>query len=352
MPGLAAAAPSTPLTLRDAAAPSGVLMGAAARAGEVLAGDPLKDSAYAAILASQYGMLSPETALKWSVVHPARDTYNFTYGDELVAFAAAHGMKVRGHTLVWADANPAWLTTLAQGASSATMARILQDHITTVMSHYRGKVFAWDVVNEAVRDGAGSTGTELRDSIWFNQPGIGLSGTGYVEQAFRWAHDADPDALLFYNETGVESPGPKFDAMYNMLKDFVARRVPINGVGLQMHIQLTGEPTGDGLTTNIQRLAALGLQVHVTEMDVRLPVDAEGHATAGALAAEAGRYQEILHACLASPACKAFQTWGFTDRYSWIPDSFSGCGAALPFDAGYEAKPAVNVMINELAGQR
>jgi endo-1,4-beta-xylanase len=297
-------------------------------------------------------MLSPETALKWSAIHPARDVYDFRAGDELVAFAEAHDMQVRGHTLVWEDANPIWLTNLAKSASTSTMAQIVEEHITRVVRHYRGKVFAWDVVNEAFGDSVEGQGTALRDSLWFNQPGIGIPGTGYVEKAFRWAHEADPDALLFYNETGVESPGPKFEVMYGMLKDFRARGVPIAGVGLQMHVSATGDPTADGLAANLQRLAALGLQIHITEMDVRLPVDATGHASGAAHGAQAVRYLEILRACVANSACTAFQTWGFTDRYSWIPDSFPECGAALPFDAEYQPKAAANAMINELAAWR
>jgi endo-1,4-beta-xylanase len=297
-------------------------------------------------------MLSPEIALKWMGIHPARDVYDFRAGDELVAFADAHDMQVRGHTLVWADANPIWLTTLARTASASTMAQLLEEHITRVMTHYRGKVFAWDVVNEAISDSVEGQSTALRDSIWLNQPGIGLSGTGYVEKAFRWAHEADPDALLFYNEAGVESPGAKFEAMFEMLQDFRERGVPVAGVGLQMHVTSTGDPTADGLAANLERLAALGLQIHITEMDVRLPVDAMGRASSAALGAQALRYREILQACVANSACTAFQTWGFTDRYSWIPDSFPQCGAALPFDAEYQPKAAATAMINELAGWR
>src|SRR5205807_873953 len=116
------------------------------------------------------------------------------------------------------------------------------------------------VVNEAVSDSPTGTATDLRDSIWYNQPGIGLTGTGYIEQAFRWAHDADPNALLFYNDYSIEAPGRKFQAVYNMVKDFVSRGVPIHGVGLQMHLDTGGYPNSAGLAQNIQQLTALGLQ--------------------------------------------------------------------------------------------
>lgn len=335
-------------TLRQAGAQRSLLMGAAADASDANP-DPLKaDPSYASTLGTQYSMLEPENAMKWASIHPAQTTYNFQPGDELVAFAQAHQMLTRGHNLCWQAYNPAWVNTLAATATPATMSAVLQDHINTVVTHYQGQVFAWDVVNEAVSDSQPGTGTAMKDSIWYNQPGIGLTGTGYVEQALRWAHAADPSALLFYNDYNIEAPGAKFNAVYGMVKDFVTRGVPINGVGIQMHISTSGYPTSAGLTQNIQMLTALGLQVHITEMDVRIPVDSSGNATAADLQSQAATYQRILTVCLENPGCTAFQTWGFTDKHSWIPGSYPGFGAALPFDVSYQPKPAVASMLNAL----
>ncbi len=332
-------------TLRQAGSERALLMGAAADADEFGQSNRLAIPAYAATLGSQYSMLEAENAMKWNPIHPAQNSYNFEPGNKLVAFAQANQMQVRGHNLCWYSFNPAWVTNLAATATPATMSAVLQDHITTVVSHYKGQVFAWDVVNEAMADGGASA---CENSIWYNQPGIGLTGTGYIEQAFRWAHDADPNALLFYNDYSIESPGAKFTAVYNMVKDFVARGVPIHGVGLQMHLDANGSPSTAGLTQNIQMLTALGLQVHITEMDVRIPVDANGNASAANLQAEAQTYQRILTVCLQNPGCTAFQTWGFTDQYSWIPGSYPGFGAALPFDTNYQPKPAFSAMIDAL----
>jgi len=324
-------------------------MGSAATADEFSwVSDPLNNPAYAATLAAQYNMLSPENALKWPIVHPAQSAYNFEPADELVAFAQAHGMRIRGHNLCWYMDNPDWLTNFAQAASPFDMYQLLQKHITTVMSRYQGTIFAWDVVNEAVSDSATGIGTDLRDSLWYDQPGIGVTGTGYIEQAFRWAHAIDPNALLFYNDYGIEDSGPKFEAVYNMVQDFVSRGVPIQGVGFQMHIDPTGYPSSAGLTQNIRRIVALGLQVHITEMDVRLPVDANGNASAADLQAQAQTYQRILTVCLQTPGCTAFQTWEFSDAYSWIPRYFPGYGAALPFDGNYQPKPAFDAMMTTL----
>jgi endo-1,4-beta-xylanase len=222
---LLAFAASAPPSLRDAANASGVLVGTAVRP------SLLSEAAYSATLSREFNMVEPEDAMKWWMVRPTAERFDFAKGDEIVRFSEAHGMKVRGHCLVWDHNNPKWL---AEGHfSPAQLSRLLQEHITTVMKHYSGRVFAWDVVNEALDE----NGT-AKDSIWYNQPGIGLAnqGTAYVEQAFRWARDADPKALLFYNENGGEGLNRKSDAIYAMLKDFKTRGVPIDGVGLQMHI--------------------------------------------------------------------------------------------------------------------
>ncbi len=335
-------------TLRQAGSQRALLIGAAADSSEANP-DPLTtDPLYASTLGTQYSMVEPENNMKWAAIHPLQNTYNFAPGDELVTFAHAHQMQVRGHNLCWEVYNPAWVNTLAQTATAATMSATLQNHITTVMAHYKGQIFAWDVVNEAVSDSQTGTGTAMKDSIWYDQPGIGLTGTGYVEQAFRWARAADPNALLFYNDYNIEAPGAKFNAVYAMAKDFVTRGVPINGIGIQMHIDTSGYPSSTGLAQNIQQLTALGLQVHITEMDVRIPVDSSGNATGANLQAQAATYHRILTVCLQNPGCTAFQTWGFTDKHSWIPGSYPGFGAALPFDGNYQPKPAFTSLVNTL----
>ena len=216
---------SAPQTLREAARPTGVLIGAAVRP------SLFSEASYAATLAGEFNMVEPEDAMKWSTIRHDSATFDFREGDEVVRFAQAHDMKVRGHCLVWDHDNPDWLA--QSHFTPAQLSHLLQEHITTVMKHYAGHVFAWDVVNEALDENG-----HLRDSPWFNQPGIGLAdkGSAYIEQAFRWAHEADPQALLFYNDNGAEGLNTKSDAIYAMVKDFRHRGVPIDGVGLQMHI--------------------------------------------------------------------------------------------------------------------
>ena len=194
----------------------------------------------------------------------------------------------------------------------------------------------------------------LRDSPWYNQPGIGLAekGSAYIEQAFRWAHEADPKALLFYNDNGGEGLNKKSDAIYAMVKDFRQRGVPIDGVGLQMHISQLDLDTAS-IASNIARLTALGVQVHITELDVSLPIAPDGTVAKDDLAKQAEIYRAIVRACLQSPGCTAIQTWGFTDKYSWIGShSHHTRGAALPFDRSYKPKPAYDAILGALSDKK
>jgi endo-1,4-beta-xylanase len=289
---------------------------------------------YNEILAREFNMVTPEVSMKFDATEPARNLYTFNEGDTLVAFAKMHNMQVRGHNLVWYKALPSWLT-------SGTFSRdeligILRDHILTEVSHYRGQVDIWDVVNEAIND----DGT-LQDSIWLR--GI---GPDYIDMAFRWAHEANPEALLFYNDYGGEGLGQKSDAIYNLVKGMIQRGVPINGVGLEMHVSLDAYPHPEDVLANIKRLAALGLEVQITEMDVKIQDDARP--MQARLDAEAQIYHDMLNACLTVKQCTAFVMWGFTDRYSWIPDATGHPDAPLIFDSAYRPKPAFFALVNVL----
>ncbi|HYG79719.1 MAG TPA: endo-1,4-beta-xylanase [Pyrinomonadaceae bacterium] len=329
--------------LRREADRAGVLVGAAV--------DPRRfdEAEYASTLAREFNMVEAENVMKWGTIRPDRATFNFGPGDEVVAFGRRHGMKVRGHTLLWSEYNPAWL--INGNFTPEQLNTILREHITKVMKHYAGKVFAWDVVNESfLADGT------VEPSVWYDSPGIGFKGKGtaYIEQAFRWARRADPKALLFYNDYDTEAINAKSDAVYEMVKDFRRRGVPIDGVGIQAHIFKLDPKEFESVRANIARLAALGLQVHITEMDVALNVDAEGRLLDQAdLERQAEMYRLIAAACFEQPRCTAFMTWGVTDKYSWIPDHTKGKqGAALLFDQSYAPKPAYRAVVDALAARR
>jgi endo-1,4-beta-xylanase len=295
--------------------------------GTAVAAVPLRDdSQYAETLRREFNLVTTETELKMDVLRPNRDTYDFSHADTIIEFAEANEMRVRGHTLVWHDALPGWLT--GGNFSRDELVAILRDHIHTVVRHYRGRVDYWDVVNEAMGDDG-----NLRDSFWLR--GIGPE---YIEYAFTWAREADPDALLFYNDYGAETMNDKSNAIYEMLGDLVLRDIPVDGIGLQMHVSLGDVPDMERVRANMVTLEALRLEVHITEMDVAVY---NGTGTdAQRLDAQAVVYRDALRTCLSVDACTTFSTWGFTDRHTWIPQVIGRPDAPLPFDADYQPKPA------------
>ncbi len=316
--------------LRQLAQSFGFYMGAAAEP-HLLTRDPQ----YASVLATEYNGLTPENALKFRSLSPARGVYDFQPADALITFAGLNGMRVRGHTLVWHEQLPTWFT---QGRFSRDeLLALLENHIKTVVGRYRGRIAAWDVVNEAL-DFLGT----LRFTPWLT--GIGPE---YIELAFRWAHEADPNALLFYNDYDIEGRSLKSQAMYNLVKDLLERGVPIHGVGFQMHVGLHRPPNIADVRANMDRLAALGLKVEITEMDVT--TWAGTGTLEERLQAQAQIYQQVLELCVTHPACIGFTTWGFTDRYTWIPKHIGRPDIPLPLDKDYLAKPAYRALSAVLA---
>jgi endo-1,4-beta-xylanase len=325
-------------TLHQAADARHITVGAAA------ASAYLAEEDYAATLGSEFSQLQAENEMKFGVIHPRPDTdanpYNFKGGDALVEFAQSHTMVVRGHTLVWHNNVPEWVKNGSYPAPQ--LAEILHGHIKTVMTHYASKVYAWDVVNEAFND----NGT-MRHTIWYDQPGIGVGkGTKYIEQVLRWAHESDPSAKLFYNDYDAEMINKKSDAIYEMASDFRRRGVPLDGVGFQMHVSLNFDDPAKlaSVAKNLERFAKLGLELQITELDVRL-----NDSSAAALGAQAKLYGDITTLCVQQSACKAIQTWGFTDKHSWIPQFYKGQGWALLWDDKYQKKPAYEAVYDALA---
>jgi endo-1,4-beta-xylanase len=290
------------------------------------------DARYRELVGSEFSSVTPENVMKWEVVHPERSRYDFSQADELVAFARQHGQKVRGHTLVWHNQLPTWLTSGTW--TRAQLRAILREHIFTVVGHFRGKVWAWDVVNEAFNDDA-----TLRDTIWLR-----TIGPDYIADAFRWAHQADPRAILFYNDYNVEGINAKSTAVYNLLRQLRRRRVPVSGFGAQGHLS-TRYPFPQDVLQNLRRFGRLGLATAITEADVRhdLPVDP------AEVNAQAEGYSLMLESCLLEPSAISYTVWGFTDRYQWVPQTFPGEGEAAIFDASYNPKPAYNALRRDLA---
>lgn len=292
------------------------------------------DPEYLAAAGREYSSVTPENAMKWDAIHPERDRYNFIGADQIVAFAQINHMMVRGHTLVWHSQNPAWLT---NGTFTRDeLIQILHDHIATVVGHYRGRVKQWDVVNEVIAD----DGSALRDNLWLR--GI---GPDYIAMAFRFAHQADPDARLYLNDYLIETANPKSDLALALAALLRASGVPIDGIGVQMHrFTILPEPAAD-VEANLGQISDAGFQVWITEMDVAVVMPAD----AAKLADQAVIYGDVVRACLRTRRCRGITTWGFTDRYSWIPSFLPGFGAALPFDQSLQPKPAYQAIVAALA---
>jgi len=222
----------------------------------------LKDPAEAALILSQFNSLTPENAMKMGPIHPEENRYNWTDADSIVAFAQAHGLRVRGHNLCWHEQTPQWLFKDAAGnqVTKEVLLKRLKDHITTVVNRYKGKIYAWDVVNEAIDD---DSTRFLRNSLWYQ-----ICGEDFIVKAFEYAHEADPNAVLFYNDYNTERP-EKRERVYQLLKKLVDAKVPINGVGLQAHWSIY-EPDQKDLVETIKRFSSLGLKVQITELDISI----------------------------------------------------------------------------------
>jgi len=296
---------------------------------------------YAKIAAAQFSVVTPGNEMKWQVVEPTQGTYDWSGGDRLVQFARQNHQLVRGHVLLWHNQLPDWLTTgVANGTiSDAQLRDLLHKHITDEVTHFKGEIWQWDVANEFFTD---ANPSQLNPNDFW----ISHLGTGVIADAFRWAHEADPKALLFYNDyniAGEDGSNAKSDAAYAFVQQLVAQGVPISGVGDQGHLDTQyGFPTK--MTDDLRRFAGLGLKTAITEADVRTFVDGPTTQVPTdhlATFAQPYEYSQMLQACLAVKQCISFTVWGFGDTDSWIPSWFTNEGYANLYDVDLTPKPVV-----------
>jgi len=296
-------------TLGAAAAESGRYFGAATNS------FMLNRQPHATVLNREFNSIVAENEMKWYHTEPNQNQFNFTAGDQLIAHARARGMTVRGHTLVWHAQQPQW----AQNMSGTALRNAMINHINRVAGHWRGQIHSWDVVNEAFADG-GSGGR--RDS------NLQRTGNDWIEVAFRTARAADPNAKLCYNDYNTDGINAKSTAIYNMVRDFKSRGVPIDCVGLQSHLGTSLDPT---YQQNIQRFADLGVDVQITELDIQQGGN------------QANMYGQVTRACLAVARCTGITVWGVLD-----PDSWRTGANPLLFDGNGNKKPAYDAVLNAL----
>jgi endo-1,4-beta-xylanase len=337
-----AAGGPAPDSLRSLAARIGLHVGTA-----VIPFD-LNTPGYAAILASQFSAVTPGNAMKWGSVEPVQGQFDWSDADALVSFAEQHGQLVRGHTLLWHNQLPAWLTTgVANGTiSSSQLWSLLEQHIFTEVGRYRGRIWQWDVANEFFTDSNPSMINP--DDFW-----ISSLGPTVIPQAFRWAHQADPHALLFYNDyniAGEDGTNAKSDAAYAWLQQMLDQGVPIDGVGDQGHLDTQfGFPTQ--MRQDLERFTSLGLRTAITEADVRTFVNnptAQVPTDPLAQFAQPYEFDQMMKACLEVPGCISFTVWGFGDADSWIPGFFTGEGYATLYDVNLNPKPAYYALQQDL----
>ncbi len=328
-------------SLRDLADRVGVRFGSA-----VMVRDMRADSAYNPVLAREFNSLTPFVEMKWGTLHPEPDRYDFTGADELVAFAEAHDMRVRGHTLVYGQCvdppNPAYLSEMTDPGVLRTL---MADHIRTVAGRYAGRVEAWDVVNEPLLAfGDVSPGDGLSQHVFSK-----VLGPGYIAEALHLARQADPEAQLFLNEFGALTPGPKQDRYYRLVQELLDEGAPLDAVGFQGHIVplFGGAASRDGIEATLRRFAALGVAVEITELNVftrtlkhvlslGLSYDEQIE-----LQRQAETYTTVAEACLALPECQGVTLWTFTDRYPTTIETLTRLeDIPLIFDDDYRPKPA------------
>jgi endo-1,4-beta-xylanase len=330
-----------PDSLRALAAKIGLRIGTAAGTSR------LTDPKLAPITAGQFSTLTPENDMKWQVVEPTQGQFNWTGADNLVSFAQANHQLVRGHTLVWHNQLPDWLTTgVANGTiSNAQLKDLLHQHITTEVSRYKGKIWQWDVVNEVFSNTFDST-PPLPDGINSGDFWVSHLGEGVIADAFRWAHQADPHALLCYNDfniAGEDGTNAKYQAVHDFVANLKAQGVPIDCVGEQGHLDTQFGFSGPRFQQDLQGYADLHLKVAVTEADVRTFVNNSTDqvpTTNPETLAQPYEFGQMLKACLAVRNCISFTIWGFDDAESWVPGVFAGEGYADIYDVNLNKKDA------------
>ncbi|MFH9860388.1 non-reducing end alpha-L-arabinofuranosidase family hydrolase [Streptomyces sp. NPDC017202] len=300
-------------TLGAQAAQSGRYFGTTVAAGK------LGDGTYTSILDREFNSVTPENEMKWDTTERSRGSFTFGPADQIVNRATARGQRVRGHTLVWHSQLPGWVSSITD---ANTLRSVMNNHITTVANHYKGKIHSWDVVNEAFADGGSGA---HRPSVFQN-----LLGDGFIEQAFRTARTADPAAKLCYNDYNIENwSAAKTQGVYRMVRDFKSRGVPIDCVGFQAHFGTGGPPAN--FQTTLSSFAALGVDVQITELDIAQ--------------APQSAYAGTVRACMNVARCTGITVWGIRDSDSWR----SGENPLL-FDRGGNKKAAYQSVLTALGG--
>ena len=303
------------------------------------------------LIVNQFNSITPENSMKMSVIHPREDFYNWRDADSIVSFAQRHGLRVRGHNLCWHQQVPGWMFKDAQRkqVTKDVLLQRLKEHITTVVNRYKGKIYAWDVVNEVIDDDSTKF---LRNSLWYQ-----ICGDDFIAKAFEYAHAADPNAKLFYNDYNTERP-EKRERVYKLLKQLLAAGVPVHGVGLQAHWSIY-EPSQQELITTIKRFASLGLKVQITELDLSVypweknerpkrPGESDAY-TADLEQKQTDKYAMVFKVFRDyKDVVTGVTFWNISDRHTWL-DEYPVMGRKnypLLFDKDLKPKKAFDKVVD------
>lgn len=290
-----------------------------------------KNEDYRALVTREFNSITAESAMKIKEIHPEEKAFDFADADYLVNYAEQNNKRVHGHTLIWDSSLPSWIKNY-KGDSKA-WENLFKTHIQTIVKHFKGRVQSWDVVNEAFKD----DGTLDKTTLWYKK-----LGPDYIARAFQYAHEADPGAILFYNDYGHEYGNFKRRGIVAYVNELKKRGVPIHGVGMQMHSRYN--LSDDKFAKAINEVAATGLQVHISELDISLNPESNTSKklTSDLLKAQAAKYKFIVKTYNAIPKSQQFgiTTWNVTDGDSWVPKSYKRPDWPLLFDINYEKKPA------------
>lgn len=303
---------------------------------------------YKNVLITEFNSISTDFQLKFDWTEPNQGKFNYTDGDNMVAFASQNHMRVHAHNLIWHQALPTWVLNFS--GDSLAWENLFKTHIEGEANHYKGQVTSWDVVNEAFRDDDGTLRANDKNpgdgSIWGRH-----LGKDYIARAFQYAHEADPNALLFYNDYGQEWSSAKLDSIISMVSQFKKRGIPISGLGIQLHIDINAN--NDGIKAALQKLAATGLFIHVSELDISVNPASDPNFvfTTDKQLAQSTKYQFVASTYKSVvPIAQQYgiTTWEFSDADSWIPAFYKRKDYPLPFDSNYDKKPAYYGLINGL----
>ncbi len=313
--------------------------------GAAISGLALSDGGYAAVASSEHDYVTAENEMKWQSLEPSPGQFSWAAADKIVDWAGRNGMKVKGHCLVWHNQLPGWMSSM-RGVQQVEEA--MRRHIQTVMGHYRDRVVAWDVVNEAIMtdSDSGVGNPRMRNSVFYD-----ALGERTIDLAFQIAREQEPRAKLYYNDYSIDGLNQKSDYAYEMIRGMLERGVPIDGVGFQMHIgPPNNQPTAPEVAENLRRFADLGLEILISEMDINRcgnAISAEEQLTL---------YHDVVQACFSLPECVAITFWGINDGRSWLNSwSTARCNGqnsqSLLFDDRYQRKETYHRVMDALLGR-